>query len=226
MRSTRTLRAVAAGLFLMAFGIGCNPLTMPFFLMYGVESKNEPEFRLAVPDKEVKVVVLAYAANDAQTDQVGIDRQIGSLVAKQLGERCLANKERVKVVPVHKVEKFKNDHPGWKTMGAVEIGKQFEADYVVDIEVVGLNLYEPGSHKSLYKGRAKIDLAVFDVRKSQDGPVFHPSLTIDYPKTRGPLPVMDDNNTDKFRDGFINRIAIDICWKLTAHLSAEEYQCD
>ncbi|MFO0807278.1 MAG: hypothetical protein U0746_01505 [Gemmataceae bacterium] len=227
MHATRKLRWSAAVLTLVVAGVGCNPLTLPFFMMYGVESKVEPDFRLAVPDKEVKVVVLAYSAPDVQTDQVGIDRQIGSVVAKQLAERCLANKEKVKVVPVHKVEKFKSDHPGWKTMGAVEIGKQFEADFVIDIEVVGLNLYEPGSHKSLYRGRCKIDLAVFDVRKPHDGAVIKPSMTIDYPtKARGPIPVMDDNNTEKFRDGFVNRIATDVCWKLTSHLYSEEYQLE
>ena len=43
---------------------------------------------------------------------------------------------------------------------------------------------------------------------------------------RGPIPVADDNNVDKFRDMFINRMATDICWKLTAHVSQEDYKCD
>lgn len=224
MAATRKLRATAAVLTLCVAGVGCNPLTLPFFMMYGVESKVEPEYRLATPDKEVKVVILSYTAPDGSNEQVGIDRQIGTVVAKQLAERCLANKEKVKVIPIHKVEKFKSEHPGWKTMGAVEIGKQFDADYVVDIELVGLNLYEPGSHKQLYHGRCKIDLAVFDVKKPNDGPAIKPSMTIAYPsKAHGPMAVMDDGNTEKFRDNFVNRIATEICWKLTTHLYSEEY---
>ena len=219
-------RAIAGVLLAAVVGIGCNPLTMPFFMMFGVDSKFEPEFKLAHPDREVTVLVLAYTAPGAQTDQVGVDRQLGTQLARQLEERCKANKEKVKVVPIHKVEKFKSDHPGWKTMNAPDIGRYFEADYVIDIEIVGLSLYEPGSHKTLYKGNGKIDVSVFDMRKPQEGRVWNESMTIEYPRTRGPLPVADDNNTEKFRSSFVNRIATDLSWKFTSHVAADEYQCD
>src|SRR3954469_6102470 len=117
------LRTVA-GVLVLAAGLGCNPLTAPFFLMFGVDSKEEPEFKLAATDKnhEVRIVVLAYTAPDVQTDQVGIDRQLATELIRQLDQRCKANKEKVKIIPVHKVERFKNDHPGWKSMGVEEIG--------------------------------------------------------------------------------------------------------
>jgi hypothetical protein len=220
------LRLVAGVMLLAVAGIGCNPLTLPFFVMFGVEPKVEPEFRLATPDREVTVLILAYTAPDMQTDQLGVDRQLGTIVARQMQERCQANKEKVKVVPVHKVEKFKADHPGWKSMGAVEIGRHFEADYVIDLEVVNLSLYELSSHKTLYKGRCKIDMAVLDLHRPHDGPVFKKAFSSEYPRTKGPIPVADDNNPEKFRDLFVNRIATDICWHFTTHLSAEEYQCD
>jgi hypothetical protein len=220
------LRVIAGVLLAVVAGIGCNPLTMPFFMMFGVDSKYEPEFRLATPDHEVTVLVLAYNAPGAQIDQVGIDRQLGTQLANQMKDRCKANKEKVKIVPVHKVEKFKSEHPGWKSMGAGEIGKYFEADYVIDLEVVSVSLYEPGSHKTLYRGNCKIDLSVLDLHKPYDGPVFKKALSTEYPKTKGPIPVADDNNTEKFRDLFVNRIATDICWLFTAHQSEEHYQCD
>jgi len=219
-------RLIAGVLLLAVFGIGCNPLTSVYFLMVGVDPKFEAEFRLATPDKESRVLVLCYSAPDVRTDVVGIDRQLGTQFVRQLEERCKANKEKIWIVPAHKVEKFKNDNPSWKTMGAAEIGRQFDVDYVIDLEVVSLNLYEPLSHKSLYKGRCKIDLAVHDLHKPNEGPVFKSSFSAEYPRTRGPIPVADDNNTDKFRDMFLNRIATDICWKFTAHLTQEEYKCD
>jgi hypothetical protein len=225
MKASWRLRGVAL-LLALAVGFGCNPLTSMYFMMVGVENKVEPEFRLATADKEVTVLILSYTAPDVQTDQVGVDRQLGTQIARQLQDRCQYNKEKVKIVPIHKVEKFKADHPGWKTMGPAEFGRQFEADYVVDLEVAALSLYEPGSHHTLYKGRCKIDLNVIDLHKTQDGPVFKKSFSSEYPRTRGPIPVADDNNPEKFRDMFVNRIASDICWLFTSHPSAEEYQCD
>jgi hypothetical protein len=209
----------------LAAGLGCNPLTSLYFML-GEESKVEPEFRLAKPDQEVNVVILSYAAPGVQTDQVGVDRLLGTAVVKQLQERCKVNKEKVKIVPVHKVESFVNKNPGWKTMRPTEIGRQFDADYVIDLEVVSLSLYEPGSHRSLYKGHCKIDINVFDINDPQDGKVFSRSFSTEYPRTRGPIPVADDNNTEKFRDLFATRIATDICWLFTSHLFSEGYQCD
>jgi hypothetical protein len=219
------LRALAGTLVVFA-GIGCNPLTLPFFLMFGVDSKVEPEFKLAKEEHSVNVLILAYTAPDVQTDQVGVDRQLAVTFARQLDERCKYNKERVKIVPVHKVEKFKSDHPGWKSMGVAEIGRYFEADYVIDIEIVSLSLYEPGSHKTLYKGYCKLDVSALDLSKPQEGAAWHQQLSVPYPTSRGPIPVADDNNTENFRDMFIKRIATELCWKFTSHLSAESYQCD
>lgn len=219
-------RWIAGGLLLALFSIGCNPLTGLYFLMVGKDPKFEPEFRLATPDIEARVMILAYSAPDVRTDQVGIDRQLATAIVRQLEERCKANKERISLVPVHKVERFKSDNPSWRTMGASEIGRYFDVDLVLDMELVALDLFEPGSHRSLYRGRCKIDLAVHDLHKSKDGPVFKTAFSSEYPRTRGPIPVADDNNVEKFRDMFLNRIATDICWKFTAHLSQEEYQCD
>jgi hypothetical protein len=225
MKSSWRWRGVALVL-VLAVGLGCNPMTSLYFMMVGVENKVPPEFKLASPDKEVTVLILAYTAPGVQTEQVGVGRLLGTEIAKRLHERCQLNRERVKIVPVHKVEKFKSDNPGWKTMGPQEIGQHFEADYVVDLEVVTLSLYEAGSHRTLYKGRCKIDINVFDMTKPQDGKVFSKSFSTEYPRSRGPIPVADDNNTEKFRDLFVSRIANDISWLFTAHVSNEEYQCD
>jgi len=207
-------------------GVGCNPFNLAYFLTGGPESKVDPDFRLATKEHEVTVLILAYSTADVQTDQVGVDRQLGAMVARQLQDRCQVNKEKVKIVPIHQVEKFKADHPGWKSMGAVEMGKHFDADFVVDLELVRLGLYESGSHRSLYRGSSKIDVAVLDVRKPLDGPVLKKSISVEYPKSRGPIPVADDNNTDKFRDLFVNRIATEVCWLFTTHPFSEECQCD
>jgi hypothetical protein len=226
MSSSWRLRALA-GVLVLAAGMGCNPLTTVYFMMVGVENKSEPDFKLASNDKnrEVKVVILAYSAPEVQTDQLGIDRQIGAEFSRQLEAICHANKERVKLVPFHKVEKFKNDNPSWKSMSGYEIGRHFEADYVIDVEIAALSLYKPGSRKTLFEGSCKLNVAALDMRKPQDGPVWHQPMSIPYPSSRGPIPVGDDN-PDGFRELFVRRIATELAWKFTSHTSNESYRCD
>ena len=136
------------------------------------------------------MLILAYGSADVQAEQIGIDRQLGTMIARQLQDRCAANKEKVKIVPIHRVEKFKADHPGWKSMGAAEISRQFEADYVIDIELVKLGLFEPGSHRTLYKGTGKIDVAVLDTTRPYEGPVLKKSITVPLGSTTTWLPIV------------------------------------
>jgi hypothetical protein len=226
MRSSWRLRALA-GVMLLVAGMGCNPLTTMYFMLVGVENKAEPEFKLAPTDKnrEVHVVILSDSAPDVETDQVGMDHQIGVEFSRQLEALCKANKERVKIVPFHKIEKFKNDTPGWKSMSGYEIGRKFDADYVIEIEIASINLYKPGSRKTLFEGACKLNVAALDLRKPQDGPVWRRSVAIPYPSSRGPIPVGDDN-ADSFREMFVRRIATELAWKFTGHTSNESYQCD
>jgi hypothetical protein len=226
MGTTWRLR-VLAGVLLLAAGLGCNPLTTVYFMCVGVENKAEPEFKLASNEKnhEVKVLILAYSAPDVQTDQVGIDRQVGIEFTRQLDALCKANKEKVKVIPFHKVEKFKADNPGWQ-MEVAEIGKRFEADYVIDVEIVALNLYKPGSRKTLFEGAARLEVSALDLHKPQDGPAWHQVIQVGYPSgAKGAIPVGDDN-VDSFREMFVRRIATDLCWKFTGHTANESYRAD
>jgi hypothetical protein len=226
MGSSWRLRALA-GVLVLAAGLGCNPLTTVYFMMVGVENKSAPECKLASADKnkEVRVVLLVYSSPEVQAEQVGLDRQIGAEFCRQLEALCKANKERVKVVPFHKVEKFKSDHPKWQSMGPEEIGKAFDADYVIDVSVLALNLYRPGSRKALFEGSCKLHVSALEVRKAQDGPAWQQPLSIAYPSSRGPIPVGDDS-AESFRELFVRRIATELTWKFTSHTSNESYQCD
>src|SRR5205823_7517897 len=94
------LRWITGAMVLALAGVGCNPFNLAYFLTGGPESKVDPDFRLAAKDHEVTVLILAYSTADVQSDQLGVDRQLGSMVARQLQDRCQVNKEKVKVVPI------------------------------------------------------------------------------------------------------------------------------
>jgi hypothetical protein len=205
---------------------GCNPLTLPFFLMWGVDSKYDPECKLAVKEDkdEAKVVILTYSTLDWRPELLGADRELSNLLARKLTEACKANKEKVTVVSPLKVQRYKDAHPNWHAQGAQEIGKHFEADYVIDLELQSLGIYEPRSMNSLFRGETEISVAVLDVENEDEEPIFRKEYRRVYPKS-SPVAV-SESSPQKFRMEFLAKVATDLAWVFTAHSTSDHYMCD
>lgn len=214
------MRIATALLVVALFSIGCNPLTGAYFLMFGVDDKTPAEFRIAGEGKTTKhVMVLTSMLSESRAELLGVERQLTSKLSRQLEMDCKANKEKIQIVPAHKVEEFKANNPTWKTMTMTEIGRLFDVDYVIDVEMADVSLFERDSRKTLFLGRSALTVRVIDVAKSCDeGPVHQKQLNVQYPKARGPIPVDDDMTVQRFRELFVQRIAQDVSGQLTAHV--------
>src|SRR5262249_45591030 len=81
-----------------AFGMGCNVLSFPFFLLMGMNSKQPPLCKLAAKDKdkEVRVVILASAGLETRPEFLRVDRELTNLLARHLQQGFKDNKEKVK----------------------------------------------------------------------------------------------------------------------------------
>ena len=216
-----------AGLLLAAVtAFGCNVMSLPFFLMTGMDPKHEPKCKLASADKEkeVKVVILTASHLDGRPEFLRADFDLGVMLERHIKIGFANNKERVTVISTAKVEKYKNDHPNWRRMGPAEIGRHFGADYVIDLELNDLNLYELGSGNQLYRGKGEIGLQVVDVNKADDPPKYEETYTPLYPKTRGPIAV-SDSNFSQFRQAFLNQCAKELSWRFTAHPTSDDFSC-
>ena len=203
---------------------GCNPLTAPFFLTQWGDPKYEADFKLAEGKKEIKAVVLTYSTLETRPELLGADRELATLVAQKLVEGAKNNKEKITVVAGSAVQRYKDEHPNWQAMSPEDIGGHFHADYVIELEVDKLTLYEPGSTNLLYRGHAEMSATVHDARKPGTDPVFHKEYTVDFPASR-PIPVTD-TNPRKFRLEFLTRVATDISWYFTAHTVGDNFPCD
>jgi hypothetical protein len=217
-------------LFLLPFSLslaGCNMMALPFFLIPGMEPKHDPKCRLASDDKdkEVKAIILATSGLETRAEFLRIDRELSHLLATQMKEGFKKNKEKVSVIPINQVEKYKDDHPNWQVMDPLEIGKHFEADYVITLEVNSIGIYEPGSANTLFRGRADISLAVRDVNKGAEGQIYNEEYTCEYPRVRGPIPA-NDSNPAQFRQRFLTVVARELSWRFTSHLVEDDHQCD
>ncbi len=202
---------------------GCNILSLPFFI-FGPEPRIEARLKkLASDDKEVKVVILTYGGLPTHPEYIGLDRELTELLAKNLKEATQYNKEKVAIVSPNKVEKFKQDHPGWHAMDLPEIGKRFDADYVINLEINSLSLYERGSSSTLYRGRAEISVTLVDVNNPEEGR-YPTEVTEQYPgEAEQPLEV-GNSNPLVFRRAFLNHVAKRLAWHFTSHPTSDDYR--
>src|SRR5262249_52467918 len=119
-------------------GSGCNVLSLPFFLM-GPEPSVPPKIkRLATDDKNKRVRVAGLGSSNLEVrDQLSrVDRELGALLIKRLGELCKHNEENVEVLPVNTIERYKTDHPDWdRPLDLVRIGEDLKVRYVVYLEI-------------------------------------------------------------------------------------------
>ena len=144
--ATLSRNLLLAGLiFTATLTAGCSLMSIPYFFLPGMDPKTDPKCPLASKDKDktVKVLILSQSSLDTRPEFLRVDRDLARMLSQSMEEGFKRNKEKVVMVRNSLVESFKDEHPNWKVMGAVEIGKQFKADYVVELSVNQITLYEP-----------------------------------------------------------------------------------
>ena len=71
------------------------------------------------------------------------------------------------------------------------------------------------------------DLRAMVVAKSAgEGPAHQRQLTVEYPKAKGPIPVDDEMTVQAFREVFIQKVARQVAWQMTAHVSTADLMSD
>jgi hypothetical protein len=228
MAMTRRRWLLAGLTVLSSCTIACNPLTVPYFLLVGVDPKVEPECSLkdkAIDKEELKVVILASTPLEVRPEFIGVERELVSLLTAKLQAGFKQNKEKVRVASSSWVQRWLEEHPNWKSMELAEVGKQIGGDIIVDLEINRLSMYQEGSSNQLYHGRAEISVTVVDCRQPELEPLFRKEYSSTYPRSRGEIPI-SDISAQSFRLAFLSRVATDLSWLFTAHPTGDEYHCD
>ncbi|HTU92104.1 MAG TPA: hypothetical protein VMF69_18620 [Gemmataceae bacterium] len=185
---------------------GCNfPYNM-YFLM--PEDKDHAELkRLAAEDrkKEVKVVLWTYMGLDPREEFIQADRHLAAMLAEEIRRLSEENKDKVTVVKPSLVEQYKSRHPNWQSLEPEQVGHDFKADYVINLEIGKLSLYEPNAYQQLYRGQTQILVSVVEVEHPDD--VAHKEFNDRYPNdATGSLDTYDLPAT-AFRDKFLQHVA-------------------
>jgi len=221
-------RRVTAGLLVMvSLCTGCNLMSLPYFLLAGMDNKQDAKCKLTPVEKghEVKVMVLATAGLEIRPEFLRVDRELSRKLCQVLEEGFKKNKEKVRVLPTSKVERYKDEHPAWHGKAPEEIGEHFAVDYVISLEINALSLYETGSSNTLFHGQCDITIDVVDVHKPSEGPIYHEEFRMEYPRTTGPLPA-SDSNVAQFRERFLTRVARELSWRFAAHPVEDDHRME
>jgi hypothetical protein len=162
-----TRRTLFAGLFLAPLAIGstgCTPNALGF--LFRGDGKKPPTYPLKPlknrDTKEVRVVAFATMAPGLSYEFASVDRDVSQQMSKKLAEGTKEEKHPVKIIRPEDVERFKLSNPTWKVMHPSRVAQQLNADYLIDISITGIGLYQPGSGNVVYEGWATADVTVYE----------------------------------------------------------------
>lgn len=155
---------------------GCTQILLLGYLIGGppsIEPEFDKETGISLDKKERKVLVLCYAPKEVKWDFDSIDRELGRHVSHRL------NQNKIKVIDPDAVQAWLDEHADdWDQPG--EIGKEFEVDFVVFMEVSKFTLYEPGN-SNLFRGESETLLKVYEMEDGEGKEIYSKEVNSKYP---------------------------------------------
>ncbi len=208
--------------------MGCSPLQpiQMIAFLFGPDATEPPECNLVIAGKDAKVVILSVFANQPPAEPLlmRVDWDLGWRLTQLLEERFKENKDRVKIVTPNQVKKYMNKNPRWHDLPPQEIAKDFDADWVINLEINSISLYDRTNRNFFYHGAADIMVTVTDAHKPVgEGEAFSQPYQVEYPKS--PLEVTEVSPST-FRQRFIDRIARDLSQWFAAHPPREKFDSE
>ncbi len=223
--SRRALLGWAAGGLVLTSG--CDMASLAYFLL--PESRMEAHIKHLPSDekgKSPKVVILTWAGLETRSEFIGADRQLSEMLGLQLKQLAEEAKENITIVPVRKVEEFKNATPSWKSMDLAEIGRRFNADYVIYLELNSMSLYEPGMGNMLMRGRVTLNVQLCEVAKPDETPLSQPYSCVYPGEAPGAVPVENAAQKMQFRQAFLHKVARDLSLNFARYSRHERYRME
>jgi hypothetical protein len=210
-------RAVWGTLVAVVF-VGCNPLQLAAF-MFAREDKRPAPYPLTFakdgPKKdkdEVVVLLLTHQTASAGTNFVTADRELADRLARVLPEMAKENKDKrkVRVISSTQLDKFKMANPKWRDLSPGEIGQKLGADFVLDIFLEKMRLYQQNSANTIYEGRAEVTVAIHEVTASGSEVKDDYKSTFSYP--RGGVSTRDASSVSEgeFKKLFLDNMATEL----------------
>lgn len=205
LRSTRRswIGLLSVCLAMLLFG-GCQQFVILSYLIGGppsIEPDFDKETGESIKGKDKTVAVVCFAPRELLAEFPGIDKELAAHVSYQLAEHKIA------IVKPDYVRAWVESHPKWEL--AEEIGREFKADYVIEIEIATFSLFE-GTSTTLYRGRTEADISVTKMEEGSGDRIFSKELDFHYP-IRVPRH-SSEQSLVAFKRDYISRLSEKIGW--------------
>lgn len=193
---------------------GCDPRALAFFLQ-----PDNPSVAHSGPDlKGKRVVILARASADAQSEVQAIDHEIAQRLAETLRKKV----KKIELVPQANVAAWVEDHPNWTS--PAEAAEHFNTDAVVAIEIQHYSIENPKS-PGLFEGTATVHVQVVEMLHPKDDRgrpdktkpkepevVFEETRQTSFPRLQGSMPLSAEVNRPAFKQKFLETVVTEISW--------------
>lgn len=184
---------------------GCQQFVIISYLLHGPPS-IEPDFdaetgeSMSVP--EVTVAVVCFTPTELKWKFPQLDEQVATHVAHRLGQNY------IEMIHPDYVKAWVDEHPDWEK--AEEIGKAFNTDYVIEIELADFSLYE-GASTTLYRGRTEAYVHVIKIdEEGYADRIFTKEIDFAFP-TQVPRS-SSELSLGEFRKEYLSRLSEKIGW--------------
>lgn len=210
-------RAICLILMLLAFAgtSGCNYF-IPIAYLIGGPPSIEPDFDLmtneSMTDKDVTVVVVAYAPPELKWDFPQIEHEL----ARYVSFRLIQN--NIQVINPDQVKAWLDENDDWDK--PEEVGKAFDTTYVVYIDMSKFSLYEENS-TTLYRGRSESYLSVYKMDDHGYGDKIYSKEQISRFPIRAPRSTSEQTLTS-FKREYLSRLSEEIGWLFYEHYNGDE----
>jgi len=198
-------------------GAGCSPGTLGFLFR---DTNTKPEYPM--PPREVKkeIVVLVMVSKSANLGAdpmfATVDGELAGLVNRTLTEGTKDSKHPIRCIEQSKLQAFKTSARGdWRTMSPATIGTELGADYVIDVNVTTMTIFQAEYAREFCQGRASADVTVYDTAQPDKILQQFPHNSMQQEKSVVSMP------PTHYRRWFTERLARELAWRHIPHDSNE-----
>lgn len=211
---TRLLTALFAGVVLLGAS-GCNYFILLGYLIGGppqLQPLFEAETNQSFTDRNVKVAVVCYAQPELTKFHDNIDHAL----CRRLSAMLKVN--HIEIVDPQQILGWIANNPEWDS--PVEIGADFDCNYVVSVDITEFSLYEKES-TSLFRGRCDSIVSVYEMSTDGEGDrIFTKDVQSVFP-TQTPRSA-SDVSYDSFRNEYFFRLADEIGRLFYPHMNGDD----
>lgn len=204
---------------LLLFVTGCFQQILTLGYLIGGPPSIEPDFdrdtKHSMTAKDVKVAVVCFAPKDLKWDTSDLDEDIAKYVSYRLSGK------KVKVIRPGWIKAWLDKNPEWDKPD--EIGAEFKATYVINIELEDFKLYEKGN-QNLYRGRAEVNVTVWemDLEAGEGSIMYRKQLTSVYPLAIGKP--TSEITYSRFKRRYLERLSEEIGRLFYEHYNGDDIQ--